>query len=64
MNKYTEKEIELLDGLLSELVNINDELNAKCIAFDAKLKNEEAKVKALQIMLYQCKQNKEYLNIN
>ena len=64
MSKYTDNELAQLEDLLRDLLLANEELNAKCIAFDAKLSNEEAKVKALQMMLYQCKHNKEYLNIN
>jgi hypothetical protein len=64
MSKFTEEEIEQLEGLIVELLRANEDLNAKCIAFDAKLRNEEAKVKALNIMLYNCKQGDKYININ
>ena len=64
MSKFTDDEILQLEGLIVELLEINDELNAKCIAFDAKLRNEEAKVKALQMMLYKCQQGESYLNKN
>lgn len=62
--KYTEEELEQIEHLVTELLEINEELNAKCIAFDAKLRNEEAKVKALNIMLYNCKQGEKWININ
>ena len=52
MNKYTDEEIQQIEGLVIELMKINEEQNAKLIAFDAKLKNEEAKVKKLQQNIY------------
>ena len=51
MSKYTEEEVEQLVELVRELLQMNEELNAKCIAFDAKLKNEEGKVRMLQYKL-------------
>jgi hypothetical protein len=52
MNKYTDEEIQQIEGLVIELMKINEEQNAKLIAFDAKLKNEEAKVRKLQQNIY------------
>jgi hypothetical protein len=52
MSKYTDEEIQQIEGLVGELMKINEEQNAKLIAFDAKLKNEEAKVKKLQQNIY------------
>jgi hypothetical protein len=52
MSKYTEEELQQIEGLVIELMKINEEQNAKLIAFDAKLKNEEAKVKKLQQNIY------------
>ena len=37
-------------------MKINEEQNAKLIAFDAKLKNEEAKVRKLTMTIYQLTQ--------
>ena len=45
--EYTEAEIEQVFNLCAELIKINEDQNAKLIAFDAKLKNEEAKVRKL-----------------
>jgi hypothetical protein len=50
--KYTEHEIEQMEALCRELLNVNEELNARCIAFNAKLMNEEKKVKDLQYKLW------------
>ena len=50
--KYTEEEIEQLEQLCRELLVANEELNARCIAFNAKLENEEKKVKRLSLQLY------------
>jgi hypothetical protein len=52
MSKYTDEEIQQIEGLVIELMKINEEQNAKLIAFDAKLKNEEAKVRKLQQNIY------------
>jgi hypothetical protein len=52
MSKYTEEELQQIEGLVIELMKINEEQNAKLIAFDAKLKNEEAKVRKLQQNIY------------
>ena len=64
MSKWSDEDIQLLEELVGKLYLANEELNAKCIAFDAKLMNEEAKVKALQMLLYQCQQNNMFNNVN
>lgn len=50
--EYTMEQVESVFNLAQELLRINEELNANIIAFDAKLKNEEAKVKKLQQQLF------------
>lgn len=50
--EFTEEQVEQMFNLCSELIKINEDQNAKLIAFDAKLKNEEAKVRDLQQKLY------------
>jgi hypothetical protein len=52
--KYTEEQIEQMEQLVVELLKINDDQNAKLIAMNAKLQNEEAKVRQLtaQIMIF------------
>ena len=50
--KYTEEQIEQMEGLINELMKINGELNARCIAFNAKLENEERKVRKLNQLLF------------
>lgn len=49
---YTIEQIEQVFGLAQELLQINENLNANIIAMDAKLKNEEKKVKDLQYKLW------------
>ena len=49
--KYTDYEIQQMEALCRELLSANEELNARCIAFSAKLDNEEKKVKKLQQQL-------------
>ncbi len=51
--KWTEIEILQMEELIKELLKINEELNAMVIGYDAKLKNEEAKVKRLTSILSQ-----------
>ena len=43
--------IKHLEGAIYEMSRVIDEQNAKLIAFDAKLKNEEKKVKQLKQQL-------------
>ena len=50
--KYTEEQIQQMEGLINELMKINGELNARCIAFNAKLENEERKVQKLNQILF------------
>ena len=50
--EYTNKEIEQIVALCRELLNANEELNARMIAMNAKLENEERKVKRLIGELY------------
>lgn len=50
--KYTENEIEQLEGLCRELLQANEELNARVIAMHAKLQNEEKKVTELKNRIY------------
>lgn len=49
--KYTDDEIIQLEALARELLIMNEELNARIIAMNAKLENEEKKVKRLQNVL-------------
>jgi hypothetical protein len=56
MSKYTDEELKQIEGLVGELMKINEDQNAKLIAFDAKLKNEEAKVRKLTMTIYQLTQ--------
>lgn len=52
-DKFSEVEILQMEELIKELLKINEELNAMVIGFDAKLKNEEAKVRRLTAILNQ-----------
>lgn len=51
--EWTEAELEQVIELVGELVNANETLNAQMIAMNAKLENEEKKVKRLQQHLAQ-----------
>ncbi len=51
--KWTKAELEQVIELVGELVNANETLNAQMIAMNAKLENEEKKVKKLQQHLAQ-----------
>lgn len=50
---YTQEEIQQVFDLCRELLRANEDLNAKMIAFDAKLKNEEKKVAKLKLEMMQ-----------
>ena len=58
--EFNEEQVRAMFDLCSELMKINEDQNAKLIAFDAKLKNEEKKVKELQYKIWLCQQ--EHLN--
>jgi hypothetical protein len=60
--KYTEEEIRQMELLCTELLSINEELNARCIAFSAKLENEEKKVKQLSHTLQLLISNQKIYN--
>ena len=45
--EFSEEQVRAMFDLCSELMKINEDQNAKLIAFDAKLKNEEKKNKNL-----------------
>lgn len=49
--KYTEEEVIQMELLCTELLSINETLNANIIAMNAKLENEEKKVQKLQQQL-------------
>ena len=46
--KYTDDDIRQLREAVNHIMEINEELNARCIAFDAMLKNSDKKVKLAQ----------------
>lgn len=50
--KWSDDDIRQLREAVNHLLEINQQLNANIIAFDAKLKNEEKKVKDLQYKLF------------
>jgi hypothetical protein len=54
---YTIEQIEAVFNLSRELLEINQNLNANIIAMNAKLLNEEKKVKDLQYKLFFLTQN-------
>ena len=55
MSKYTDEEIEQIEGLVRELLRANEELNAKIIAMDAYVKNTDKKNIQLQMIISQLK---------
>jgi len=62
--KYTDEQIEQMASLIRELLNINETQNAKLIAMNAKLLNEEAKVRQLttQLMIFMKPYNNDNHN--
>ena len=56
-NDYTIEEIEKVFNLAAELLKVNEEQNAKLIAMNAKLENEEKKVNQLKMQLFLLAQN-------
>lgn len=57
---YTMNEVEQVFQMANELIKANETLNAQLIACMAKLGNEEKKVRALTIQLYQLMQGNDY----
>ena len=51
--KWSDDDIRQLREALNHLLEINDELNAKIIAMDAYVKNGDAKIKQLTMILKQ-----------
>ena len=51
--ELSKEEIQQLKGLVRELLEINETQNAQLIAFNAKLQNEEAKVRLQQRYIQQ-----------
>jgi hypothetical protein len=58
--KYTDEQIEQMASLIRELLKINDDQNANLIAMNAKLQNEEAKVRKLTMTLNYLTNNADY----
>jgi hypothetical protein len=58
--KYTEEQIIEMENLVRHLLEVIDEQNAKLIAFNAKLENEERKVKKLLGELYILQNKSKY----
>ena len=57
---WTEDEIKDLILYAKEMQNVNEELRAKIIAMDAKLKNEESKTKRLIMAMNYMTNNHDY----
>ena len=49
--RYTDEQLDQIEALVRELLQINEDQNAKLIAMNAKLQNEEAKLKQLRNQL-------------
>lgn len=54
--KWSDDDIVQIRGAINHLLEINQTLNANIIAMNAKLENEEKKVKDLQYKLWLCQQ--------
>ena len=62
--KWSDDDIRQLREATNHLLEINEELNARCIAFDAMLKNSDKKVKMLQLYVMQLEGMIESYNID
>ena len=62
--RYTDEQLDQIEALVRELLQINEDQNAKLIAMNAKLQNEEAKVKQLrnQLMIFMQPYNNDNHN--
>ena len=62
--RYTDEELDQIEALVRELLHVNEDQNAKLIAMNAKLQNEEAKVKQLrnQLMIFMQPYNNDNHN--
>jgi hypothetical protein len=62
--RYTDEQLDQIEALVRELLHINEDQNAKLIAMNAKLQNEEAKVKQLrnQLMIFMQPYNNDNHN--
>jgi hypothetical protein len=62
--RYTDEELDQIEALVRELLHVNEDQNAKLIAMNAKLQNEEAKVRQLrnQLMIFMQPYNNDNHN--
>jgi hypothetical protein len=51
--KYTDDDIRQLREAVNHLLEINDELNARCIAFDTMVRQREASLKKARMYISQ-----------
>lgn len=58
--KWSDDDIVQLRGAINHLLEINEEQNAKLIAMNAKLQNEEAKVRKLTMTISYLTNNTQY----
>lgn len=58
--KWSDDDIVQLRGAINHLLEINEEQNARLIAMNAKLQNEEAKVRKLTMTLNYLTNNADY----
>lgn len=64
MSKYTDEEIEKLVELVSQLLEANEELNARVIAIDAYLRNEMSRTKQLKQIIKEYEARINYNSSN
>jgi len=63
--KWSDDDIRQLREATQHLLEINEELNAKCIAFDAYIKNADAKLRVANRYISQLETlNSQLLNMN
>ncbi len=60
---YTSEEIRQLGLYIKEISELNEDLQAKMIMMNAKLENEEAKVKRLELQIKILLYEKNYRDI-
>jgi hypothetical protein len=60
--EFTEDDIIKVLEMANDILEVNSELNARCIAFSAKLENEENKVKQLSHTLQLLISNQKIYN--
>jgi predicted transglutaminase-like cysteine proteinase len=71
MSKYTDEEVKLMEDLCRELLNINEDLNAKIIAMDSMCRNSDSRSRMWERRYFttlsdlnECKEANDIINLN